>query len=288
MNFLVYTLIFLSLAACKLSNRASSTSAETNSSKSSEQIIAYHGVKVSSKSHKVISDTPITFSSTALSDATLEKKSDLSDYSLRCEKEEVPLPPKWGDRAWQLLGDIDYKKTFASYAPAKLYSYNDQTGVCAAIVRAVGDQIFQFGVICTNLKTGKTCFWDNVDEKGQTLTVTPGFDTKVESTGADKLRENCSECHRGDNPWLVLPGEVTEKLPNPKVRFSPVATQSWSNPEIDKPIKGCSTGGCHNIPKLSFPYCNFALRIIDKGLMPPDGSKDGIEEFRKACKPFQP
>src|SRR4029079_19665984 len=145
-------------------------------------------------------------------------------------------------------------------------------GVCYALPRIdSGGDIQLLGQICQNKTTGKTCFWDNKDPSdGSTgLKVTPGLGPE-QMAGADKLQENCTECHRGDNAFIIHPGTALEQSRQTPCsdsgnrptdvssgkNYTPMGAPKFQNPTdaaLDKKLSSCTM--CHSMPKLSSSYC---------------------------------
>ncbi len=138
-----------------------------------------------------------------------------TQYMKDCDAAGVPLPPKWGDPAWVKKGNLS--KVFASKLPTtEVWVAQSPAGVCYALPRKdAGGTIKLLGQICQNQTTGKTCFWDNKSPTdGSTgLAVTNGMGPE-NMAGGDKLKENCTECHRGDNAFIIHPETALELGPN--------------------------------------------------------------------------
>jgi hypothetical protein len=215
-----------------------------------------------------------------------------SDYVVSCRGAGVPIAPAWGDPAWKLAGDLDQKKLFAGSGKTQLWTYSPPAGggVCAALPRfASDDSIRLFGVLCVNLRTGSTCFWDNADAAGNRIAVQPGY-TLTTALGADKLLENCSKCHRGDNPFIVVPSQPTAALSElwanarPTGPYRPLGAPQWQNPPATEKIPTCGDGTCHNLPALSENFCGLGLNMIRDGVMPDGGGTEGVKDFTEACQ----
>jgi hypothetical protein len=229
-----------------------------------------------------------------------------TDYMNKCATAGVPLPPKWGDPAWVKKGNLS--QVFASKLPTtEVWVAQSPNGVCYALPRIdSGGTIQLLGQICQNPKTGRTCFWDNKDPSdGKTgLAVTPGLGPE-KMAGGDKLEENCTECHRGDNAFIVHPGTALEfSGQNPcsgggskptdvatGAKYTPMGAPKFQNPPddaLDKKLKACNQ--CHSIPKLSKSYCGTVLEgMIRSKEMPPGGDQsdpdtaDDIKTLRAEC-----
>ncbi|HMV69415.1 MAG TPA: hypothetical protein PKA64_21415, partial [Myxococcota bacterium] len=192
---------------------------------------------------------------------------DTATYISRCKKDMVPIPPPWGDPAWKNEGQLT--QIFAGRGKTELWTATVGQGQCASLPRyaADGTTVRLFGQICTNLTSGKTCFWDNVDpaNAGARVGVPNGYRPR-DGLGGDKLDENCTACHRGENPWVKLPTEPTKVLRDPaQAAWTPVDPQKgWDNGQNPG---GPACGGCHDVPNLTQRYCGIALSMVN----PPNG-----------------
>ena len=145
------------------------------------------------------------------------------DYLEACHAKGVPVPPDWkpSSSEWESHGNLSTilltpntaeevsadQTTFASvwsYAPPQ------GKGACIALGRNGG--VFQ--IICQSASTGYACFWGNDP-------TTSGTGWTPETTGVRiaSLRDPvqgfapgavaCTECHRGNNAFLVAPDDPT-------------------------------------------------------------------------------
>lgn len=226
-----------------------------------------------------------------------------SPYMTQCEAANVPLPPDWkNDRAqntalgWQYRGNLPRNLVLASTEPVtEVWAHSDPKGVCMALPRknAAGD-IKLLGIICQSKQSGKSCFWDNVQNTGPNagnrLEGAATNNMKIsEIEGGPQLNENCTNCHRGQNVFLVpndgpplsLEASSSPTLPEmdnePTVRYQPLSgtppRPNWQNPPpfAQESAVGCSRG-CHEIPALTTNYCQTVLKgVFDRNLMPPGG-----------------
>ena len=284
----------LSAYSCK---HANDPQKKTNlkSINSSSRMIKYHGLTTDTDGQVLIAANMPDYSKfntlnqkntdgIALSDgkpadALTPVNQSKTPYMKTCEAQGVPLPPAWGDEGWKLIGTLDETKLFADTGRTQLWTFSTTAGTCAALPRFRGENIYLLGVICAS-KEGKTCFFDNSDSNGDPVAVPKGYRLS-DGRGADQLSENCTRCHRGDNPWVIVPGQPLEKLPT-EYKYFPIGGKEWTNPPGDKTVApGCNS--CHSLPKLSEEYCDIALDMIGKKVMPPDGETSGIKEFKVAC-----
>ncbi|CAH1388003.1 hypothetical protein NTGM5_770007 [Candidatus Nitrotoga sp. M5] len=242
----------------------------------------------------------------------------LSAYMTECSNatNDVPLPPDWKNdpRAnaaggWEFRGLLSNRLVFAATtappAPAsgvvtpvtEVWAYRDPKGICMALPRKKGtgiNTIELLGIICQSERTGKACFWDNIQRAGVSGGPPAGTrrsdalsnDMKISDIqGGDELRENCTQCHRGDNVFMIhpftplalkaspAPGTATFPAPpglsaldtDPQVRYQPIPSgrmsgqpsepdTPWENPPATNLTAG-ACANCHEIPALTKKYC---------------------------------
>lgn len=191
-----------------------------------------------------------------------------TDYVARCRADSVPIPPSWSLAApstWRYQGLLDNELILAS-EDTHLWTWEDphKRGGCILLPRGSGVA----GLICQSATTGKACFWDNLSRTGSgrlnwntsTLNVNNLQD-------GDSLAENCTNCHRGNNVFLISPDNATWKkvikqwqstvnaganfstrIENAAIsRYIPISSQSgWANPSAPSCI------GCHERPAVGF------------------------------------
>lgn len=261
----------------------------------------------------------------------------LNDYMTECHNTHlVPLPPVWnptsGVNQWTRRGELVTPfSQGALYPKVQVWTYESTSpqGVCYALPRMnsggdINTDIELLGIICQSEQTGKACFWDNVERptgapsRGETDEAirrpgtvegirirglaTRGLDP-VNMRDGYNLKENCTECHRGSNVFLVQKGTALDgasvRLPNgtvtqaldidPAVRYQPVSgtppSPSWQNPVstvqplIDSVVSGSQCSGCHSIngnnnfdneiPEFTFDYCDTIVKKSIGTNMPP-------------------
>lgn len=220
-------------------------------------------------------------------------------YMLTCRQKGVPIPPPWGDAGWKYVKQLPADRIFAldPTFPTHLYTYQDDKGTCAALPRLdpVTGGIFALGMICQS-KAGNACFWDNADPADQTVKFSEPKQIRPEfMADGSNLWENCTECHRGANIFVVHAGTALESIPDrdPTGPAVPIGQPDWINPAGDaKFAENCQT--CHVLPKFSFGYCSNVMMPSIRGTsgkptMPPAGEdrneylKD-IEQIEATCK----
>jgi hypothetical protein len=152
------------------------------------------------------------------------------EYPAECRRAGVPLPPDWGTDAWKYVGPLNIKFISAGIA-ADLYVSERESpkGLCFALPRSSGDTISLLGIICLGTETSKSCFWDN--QEGD-MNYPIKKDTVVPITkfasGGDLLDGSggiCTDCHAGENPYIVHPGE-------PMDMGSKILPKMWSEPLV--------------------------------------------------------
>jgi hypothetical protein len=264
----------------------------------------------------------VLFSSASWQSALAEVTSlSGAEYASLCQTQGVPLPPRWGEMdsgrpRWKLKGTVSGKDVFiVKGIEAKVYYYATSQGVCMALPRynPGTTSVDLFGVICQGT-SGKVCFWDRDESKSQ-IPVNPSNPISIASTNAQDLVSSlwvggaalvpqgggmCTDCHRGENPFIVVPGEATDLKGVGVSQFSgswydPIVGSGWlqnagpgtvpspTNPPLD-PSRDGSCLQCHSgegsiggrFPVLGLingtesGYCKFVLtqaRLLKK--MPP-------------------
>ena len=251
-------------------------------------------------------------------------------YMVQCEAANVPLPPIWkndpADNArsgWQYRGKLLRPVDVATRFPVtEVWAHQAPEGICMALPRKNGEgnhTIELLGIICQSEQTGKACFWDNIDKTtGQRLTGQQ-IDNKGPNDMQDgtRLFQNCTDCHRGKNVFLIPNGgrplslQATPArsgmpaLPSldtdPQQRYQPLSgsipRRDWVNPpplmQKNRNSNGCNR--CHEIPALSTNYCRTVLEgVLENNFMPPGGNwragqyLQDVRRIREACADLLP
>jgi hypothetical protein len=238
----------------------------------------------------------------------------MSPYMEQCKEAGVPLPPKWGDEGWKQQKP-DLEKVFDADPNfdtpiTEVWVYENELGFCYALPRKNKDGgIELLGIICQGKKSGKACFWDNVE---------PGTEAKIRGEKTKKLdpaligdgsnlKENCTECHRGDNVFLITPRTALDLDPKKDGRtdrktevdtppYQPLSggRPEWINPtreDTDRlayPGTGCSF--CHSIPVVTEKYCRLLRAMVHGKVMPPSGhdldrdEQEEVKQLKEECK----
>lgn len=244
-----------------------------------------------------------------------------SQYMKDCAAAGVPLPPPWGDPRWVNQGELPDKNNFAGGTNryTEVWVSRSPAGICYALPRRVAndkDPIQLLGQICQSTATGKACFWDNIGLDGKRIegSATNGLDpSKLQ--GGDKLEENCTNCHRGDNVFIIHPGTPLEqpgsnpcgggaspadqnsgKPYKPLGRPSKAGDGGFQNPPRTTPLPSGQGNGCtmcHSIPTPTKEYCGLLKAFVERGEMPPGGKPDAdeqkdIDQLKKDCNKLLP
>lgn len=210
----------------------------------------------------------------------------ISPYIADCSANDVPIPPDWPTGGWKERGPLPAKFIFASKdKAAEVWTYEDPRGqgLCYALPRKIGASVELLGIICQSKSTGKACFWDNLDAATGARITGEGITLRIAKIqGGDALMENCTNCHRGDNAFIIHPETPLNPLDppvdrNPKVRYTPytpIGKADWINPPAVSP-KGSGAGcsGCHEIPDLTpgpfGSYCDILRQAAEKTMPNP-------------------
>lgn len=206
-------------------------------------------------------------------------------YMAECRARGVPIPPDWAESgtAWVLQGKLgEGKNLLEPEKDAFVWTYTDPSvrGACIALPRGNGDPGTLAGIICQSA-TGHACFWDNklssdpaqrpFGWRGQRLVIRDLAD-------GSNLDENCTNCHRGNNVFLISPDDPTWRkvLKGPLnggpsnnlfttqitvSHYIPIGQDGWINPLVSE---GCASK-CHLQP----PDRVEGLRRRSSQLMPP-------------------
>jgi hypothetical protein len=209
----------------------------------------------------------------------------------------VPVPPDFGDPKWTFQDRLDPNFSFVQdsrNSVAEVWTYTDPNvpGLCVGLPRILNATggIDLFGIICQSETTGRACFWDNVDRWTNTqLTSEQSKHMKIAAIqDGDLLGENCTNCHRGENVFVIHPRTAVDLRDefdtDPEADwYKPISSQTiWGNPGPMEGLTRCS--GCHQLPELGAnnnnlgsnpreksPYCRILRQVVDK-TMPPSGA----------------
>ena len=218
--------------------------------------------------------------------AILRSMTPSAEYMRRCEANEVPIPPDWPTGDWQNRGTLPFGYNFlCSGRDTEVWTYEDGQGVCYALPRKTDDAVNFLGMICQSKNTGKACFWDNIRSSTHCDARPLPADCRItgeditlrisDLQGGSILAENCTDCHRGGNAFLIHPRTPLAAIPDPDrypnapLRYEPLGQSTWVNPPAYSAIGDGACASCHEIPDLSFSYCQ-VLRRATEITMPDD------------------
>jgi hypothetical protein len=145
------------------------------------------------------------------------------DYLDACRAKGVPVPPDWtpSSSEWQShghLGTILLTPNPIEGTPvdrhtsASVWSYAPPHGKGACIALGRSDGSFQ--IICQSATTGYACFWGNDPASSLTNWTPETAEIRIASLrdpvqGFAPGAVACTECHRGNNAFLVAPDDPT-------------------------------------------------------------------------------
>lgn len=234
-------------------------------------------------------------------------------YCKECLETGVPVPNFMFGSEWQFVGEVE-DEFLSDNLRAELWIYESESpkGVCLALPRFEkgSDKAQLFGVICLGTQTSKACFFDN--PRGKLFTKSVRVDFKEFVGGTDLVANAqgvCSDCHAGENPYVVHPAKpafasILNKI-RPIAWHDPLVAASWpQNPGPSNVLDAVSSTGrcddCHRVGSAGrFPevsknlpeYCNVVLKIATgtsaKATMPPGGNRNDylkhINALKSAC-----
>ena len=172
---------------------------------------------------------------------------------------------------------------------AQLWSMEFNDGVCLALPRWTGVVSFLTGIICLGYQTGKVCYFDNVDLRdGESRPLSSAISG---AALAGHYGGECSDCHAGNNPFVVHPEYAPFKnLLDSQVSLAspiwpdPIVPASWvENPgpmrslgPVPNGQRSCDT--CHNtasnsnLPELSSLLDDYCPAIITTAVQGGNGA----------------
>jgi len=154
------------------------------------------------------------------------RAADDTDYMAFCRRGRVPIPPDWSvsTTEWQFQGNLGTGTNLLQPGiNAQVWTYNDpfRRGACIALPRGGGGQRGGLaGIICQSAATGKACFWDSRKrDNNDPMKQTPVMDWASQTLKISELKDasnltepgsgRCTDCHRGENVFLVAPDDPT-------------------------------------------------------------------------------
>ncbi len=204
-------------------------------------------------------------------------------YMDDCRAHRVPIPPDWAETgtAWQAQGTLT-QNLLRPGEFAQVWTYSDpaEEGACIALPRGSGAPGSLAGIICQSATTGHACFWDNIRRnggpevalgwRGQRLVINQLKD-------GSNLNSPCTDCHRGNNVYLISPDDPTwgkvlrGPLSGPSTgtfstrvrastdnegghpRYIPITTVPPRSGWVNTFATGGCAGSCHERPVVSAP-----------------------------------
>jgi hypothetical protein len=161
---------------------------------------------------------------------------DNRKYLADCRASGVPTPPPWNSPEWKKEPNpltISYLTPSSEYPNrlTEIYSYQSAKpkGLCIALSVAHDpvaspNTLNALGVICQSVSTvrskaisnSKACFWDNNGDitkpaAGQTYSITSWRFLAPPHLPDDN---RCSDCHAGENAFIIHPGQPTDNAKN--------------------------------------------------------------------------
>ena len=221
-------------------------------------------------------------------------------YCKECIEKGVPIPKNMFGEEWKYIGDIE-NEFLSPEMKAEVWMYESESpkGVCIALPRFPrgSDRAQLFGVICLGTVTNKACFFDNPSgeffKRGEVIPFKKfvgGTDLVANSQGT------CSDCHAGENPYIVHPDQPVFSSIITKLRstgwYDPLVDASWpQNPGPTNMLEAVSSDAscisCHvqgyagRFPQVSSElpgYCGIVLTRATNpgGTMPPGGGNRNL------------
>ena len=210
-------------------------------------------------------------------------------YRTLCRTNGVPVPPDWGTSSWIARGVLT-DEFISAGLQAEVFTFQSASpeGMCIALPRFDGDSIRLLGVICLGKASGKACFWDNQSGGAQFFPrrgeVVPFNRFGGGADLVDGVGGICTECHAGENPYIIHPGTA---LGLPALAGLPLFPDRWHEPLVkpgwpENPGPLSSPGSCAachadggtggRFPELSTLLPGFCGTILPQAIartMPP-------------------
>ena len=134
-----------------------------------------------------------------------------TDYMRHCTAAGVPVPPDFAlsGTPWRQQGQLG-TKLISSGIDATVWTWNGSgRGACVALPRGDGPGDVS-GIICQSATTGNACFWDNLPRGGTTRIDWSSETLDIsELQDGSNLAENCTNCHQGNNVFLLSTDDPT-------------------------------------------------------------------------------
>jgi len=147
------------------------------------------------------------------------------EYIEECRKAQVPIPPQWGGGGWTKIGNLT-TNFLALGNPAEVWRANSDSpkGLCVALPRVDGSSISALGIICLGTESSNACFFDAAD-----VPVGAKKDIADFQSGGNLSNGVCTDCHAGENPFVVHPGSPLDMWPDnqPQAWYTPLIKPTW-------------------------------------------------------------
>lgn len=194
-----------------------------------------------------------------------------TNYIRNCRSNSVPIPPNWPDSGWVNRRTLPLEYNFLnSGTNTEVWTYEAPAGagLCYALPRQDGTGLINLvGIICQSQTTGKACFWDNIDATTGIRIEGVGITLRINRLkDGSNLAENCTDCHRGRNAFIIHPstslGIPANRSPN--IRYTPIGKPTWSNPPPLAEFGSGACSGCHEIAEPTPGYCRILRQAAEK------------------------
>ncbi|MBO0902991.1 hypothetical protein [Jiella sonneratiae] len=172
-------------------------------------------------------------------------------YIEECRKAEVPIPPGWGNAAWKHVGNLT--TNFLGFGnPAEVWRWDSSSpkGLCVALPRVDGSNISALGIICLGRESSNACFFD-----AENVPVGASKPISDFLGGTDLFNGVCTDCHAGENPYVVHPGGPLDMRPDnhPAQFYTPLIKPSW--PQNPGPFGLLAMVPINELPPVSDGSC---------------------------------
>ena len=187
------------------------------------------------------------------------------EYIEECREAGVPVPDAMFTDDWEFKGEVKGEFLLPDWK-AELYYYesSDPLGVCLALPRyeprgnnqgnqdqevVYNNSASALGLICMGASSSKACYFDN--PQGVRFERDTPVDIEDFVGGVDLSNGICTDCHAGENPFVVHPDKPPfQAIPPgkliPKDWVEPLIKANWpQNPGPTNLLDGIpSTGQC--------------------------------------------
>ena len=211
------------------------------------------------------------------------------DYCNECLANGVPIPEFMFGSEWELVGEIQ-NEFLSDGLRAELWIHESQSpdGICLALPRFPSgeDRATLFGVICLGKTTSKVCFFDNPPnvffKRGEVIDF-KRFNGGVDLVPNEAIGGVCSDCHAGENPYVVHPDKpafasIINKIQS-NAWYDPLVAASWpQNPGpsnlLDAVPSTSRCDACHIVgsagrfPEVSTQLPQYCATVLETAVGP--------------------